>query len=392
MKTPLKLSTCAVSSLVLAAAAYSHPSHADDLPMAGIAVKGGGHNHGAVRADGHAPIGVMGEHLHKKGGWMLSYRYMRMNMEGNRIGTDEVSPEQIVTTVPNLNPVVTPTGMTVVPPFLRVVPTKMTMEMHMFGGMYAPTDNTTLMAMLPYIRKEMDHVTFQAPNPMMGIPPDNTNRIGGFTTKSEGIGDLKLSALHRLYDDAVNHVHLNLGISAPTGSVKKRDTILDPFGRTPDVRLPYSMQIGTGTWDLLPGITYHARQGDLSWGAQYMAEVRLESENSEGYAFGDKHTVTGWVAYQFAPWISTSFRAEYMTQGDIDGSDPEIGGPVQTANPEFYGGQRLNLLGGVNLVVPHGPLKGHRLAFEAGAPVFQDLNGPQMETDWTFTVGWQKGF
>jgi hypothetical protein len=392
MKSSLKLSTCAVSSILLAAAVYARPSHADDPHQGGFAVQGGGSHHGAIRADGHAPIGVMGDHPHKKGEWMLSYRFMRMNMEGNRIGTNEVSPEEIVTTVPNLNPVVTPTGMTVVPPFLRVVPTKMTMDMHMFGGMYAPTDNTTLMAMLPYIRKEMDHVTFQAPNPMMGIPADNTNRIGGFTTKSEGIGDLKLSAMHRLYDGSVNHVHLNLGISAPTGSIKKRDTILDPFGRTPDVRLPYSMQIGTGTWDLLPGITYNARVNDVSWGAQYMAEVRLESENSQGYAFGDKHTVTGWVAYEFASWISASFRAEYTTQSDIDGFDAQIGGPVQTANPDFYGGKRLDLLGGVNLVVPEGPLKGHRLAFEAGAPVYQDLNGPQMETDWIFTVGWQKAF
>ena len=175
----------------------------------------------------------------------------------------------------------------------------------------------------------MDHVTFQAPNPMMGIPPDNTNRIGGFTTKSEGVGDLKFSALHRLYDDPVNHIHLNLGISAPTCSVKKRDTLLDPFGRAPEVRLPHSMQIGTGTWDILRGITYHAREGDVSWGAQYIAEVRLESGNSEGYAFGDKHSVTGRIAYQFAPWISTSFRAEYMTQGDVDVTIPRLADPFR---------------------------------------------------------------
>ena len=43
------------------------------------------------RPDSHAPIGVMGEHVHSKGEWMASYRYMRMNMEPNRIGTDDVS-------------------------------------------------------------------------------------------------------------------------------------------------------------------------------------------------------------------------------------------------------------------------------------------------------------
>jgi hypothetical protein len=34
----------------------------------------------------------------------------------------------------------------------------------------------------------------------------------------------------------------------------------------------------------------------------------------------------------------------------------------------------------------------HRLALELGAPIYQDLNGPQMETDWMLTVGWQKAF
>ena len=31
----------------------------------------------------------------------------------------------------------------------------------------------------------------------------------------------------------------------------------------------------------------------------------------------------------------------------------------------------------------------NRLAFEGGAPVYQDLNGPQLETDWIMTFGWQ---
>ena len=378
---------------ITATLCMAHPIYAQDHHNhSGIPGQTTSHAHNHLRADGHAPVGVMGDHVHKQGDWMFSYRYMRMDMEGNRIGTDSVTPEEIVTTVPNQNPVTTPNGMAVVPPFLRVVPTKMTMDMHMFGAMYAPTDNITLMAMLPLIRKEMDHITFQAPNPMMGIPPNNTNRIGGFTTKTEGIGDFKLTALYRLYDDRVHHLHANIGISAPTGSIKERDTIFDPFGRTPNVRLPYAMQLGTGTWDLLPGITYSGRIGDLSWGAQYRAEIRLEDENDEGYAWGDKHMVTSWVAYQFAPWISASVRANYTYQDEIDGFDPQIGGPVQTAYPEFYGGERLELFGGVNLVGQTGWLRGHRLAIEAGAPVYQDLNGPQMETDWTVIVGWQKAF
>jgi hypothetical protein len=61
----------------------------------------GGMSMEMMRADSHAPLGVMGADTMMKGMWMLSYRYMRMEMDGNLIGEDSVSPEQIVTTVPN---------------------------------------------------------------------------------------------------------------------------------------------------------------------------------------------------------------------------------------------------------------------------------------------------
>lgn len=34
------------------------------------------------RADGHAPISIMGDHTHNKGEFMVSYRYMPMWMDG----------------------------------------------------------------------------------------------------------------------------------------------------------------------------------------------------------------------------------------------------------------------------------------------------------------------
>jgi len=46
---------------------------------------------------------------------------------------------------------------------------------------------------------------------------------------------------------------------------------------------------------------------------------------------------------------------------------------------------------GLNFVNQAGPkwLKGQRLAFEFGIPVYQDLDGPQLETDWIILFGWQ---
>lgn len=89
---------------------------------------------------------------------------------------------------------------------------------------------------------------------------------------------------------------------------------------------------------------------------------------------------------------STSARLAGRLAGRIDGDDDEIVAPVQTADPESYGGQRLDLLFGVNLAGQSGWLRGHRVGFETGLPVYQDLNGPQLETDWLLTIGWQLAF
>lgn len=335
-----------------------------------------------IRANAHAPIGVMGDHLHKKGELMLSYRFMRMEMDGNRIGTSGISPEAIVTTVPNRF-----FGRPMQPPTLRIVPTDMTMDMHMFGAMYAPSDRVTMMAMVPYISKSMNHLTFAG--------PAGTALRGQFRTKSEGLGDVKLSALvglmDRETDNAQHKMHLNVGLSLPTGSTTETDRILTPTGAQPVVRLPYSMQLGSGTVDFLPGITYTGNSGYFGWGAQARGVIRLGS-NGEGYSLGDEGAVTAWVSYQPQAAISFSGRVEARSLGKIDGIDSQIVGPVQTADPDNYGGETVTLFAGFNYVVQRGTLRGHRFALEAGMPVYQNLNGPQMETDWIVTAGWQYAF
>ena len=319
--------------------------------------------HSSSRADGHAPIGVMGDHLHKKGELMFSYRYSYMDMDGNRIGTNSVTPQEIVTTVPNEF-----FGTPGQPPTLRVVPTSMRMEMHMFGAMYAPTDNLTLMAMAMYGEREMDHTTFQGPT--------GTTVLGNFTTRSSGFGDTKVAGLIRLHDDGKHKIHLNAGISIPTGSINEEDQILTPTGATATVRLPYPMQLGSGTWDLEPGITYRGFSSDWGWGAQAKASIRL-GENSEDYALGDRYEATAWFSYLFSHSVSTSLRIKGTTQDRTDGRDTRIVGPVQTAQTDFQGGDRVDLLAGVNFLVTQGAFKGHRFALEAGR---SDLSRSQWST------------
>lgn len=356
---------------IISSAARADDNHAVSYSGDGIET--------SASASGHAPIGLMGDHMHNAGEFMLSYRYKRMDMGGNRIGTNDVSPETIATTIPNRF-----SGVAGQPPTLRVVPTEMTMDMHMFGGMYAPTDWLTLMAMAMWMEKDMDHITFQGG---MG-----TNVLGTFETRSRGWSDTKLSGLFKLYNEGGHDLHLNAGISIPTGSIKETDDVLAPSGMTPTLRLPYAMQLGTGTYDLHSGLTYNGYDGKWSWGAQYSNEIRLEDENDQGYSWGDKHALSAWGAYEWQQWISTSLRLSAWTQDEIEGIDPQIVAPVQTADPDNYGGETVEAAFGVNLIGTKGALTDHRLAFELSVPLYQDLNGPQMERDWTATIGWQKAF
>ncbi|NVE94480.1 transporter family protein [Altererythrobacter lutimaris] len=325
-----------------------------------------------VDALDHAPIGVMGDHRHGEGEWMISYRLMHMDMGGVQIGNDDVDPDTVATTIPNRF-----AGMPMQPPTLRIVPTEMRMDMHMAGVMYGLSDSVTLMVMANYVTKEMDHITYQGG---MG-----TTLLGNFQTSPAGFGDTKFSALIGLSDD----VHFNAGISSPTGSISKTDDILTPMGGTPTVRLPYPMQLGSGTWDLEPGLTYRRQTKDWGWGAQIKGVIRL-GDNDAGYAHGDKAMATAWLAHSITQGVAFSGRLQAETKGSIDGIDPQIIGPVQTANPEFHGGESLTAFAGLNFVAAHGPLATWRLGVELGVPVVQDLNGPQMPTDWTFTIGLQK--
>ncbi|MBT3604978.1 MAG: transporter [Candidatus Latescibacteria bacterium] len=308
------------------------------------------HEWQASRPDAHAPIGVMGDHVHKKGEWMFSYRYMYMSMEGNRDGTSAVSETDALAS-------------------FMVTPLNMSMEMHMAGAMFAPSDRVTLMAMLPYVITDMDHRT------RMGVE---------FTTETKGLGDAKLSALVSVFQEEGRRLHLNLGMNFPTGSIEETgDT---PAGA--NQQLPYPMQLGSGTFDLRLGVT-GAGQGEAwSYGVQANVLVRLDN-NERDYSLGNRVDGSMWVAFLLGDVFSLSGRVQGATWGNLEGADTVLNPlVVPTADPNRRGGKRLDGWVGFNMLVPGG----HRLALEAGLPVYQSLDGPQLETDFLFTLGWQYSF
>ena len=311
---------------------------------------------GNYSASAHAPLGVMGDHLHKKGEFMVSYRYMRMEMDGNRIGTRRVSAREIV-------------GTMMQPGQFMVAPTSMPMDMHMVGGMYGLSDNITLMGMTSFISNSMDHLIRNGRE---------------FSTESSGLGDTSISAMVKLFDHGKHKAHWQIGVSLPTGSTTERDD-------TPAMQnafLPYPMQLGSGTYDLLPGLTYLGHADTLSWGAQLKAVIRT-GDNDEGYTLGDQINATSWIAKDLSNNLSVSLRLNYLDKDAIDGANPALNPRmVQTADTALHAGERLDLSLGLNYLFDNG----HRLALEYGEAISQDLVGPQLEVDSVLTLGWQKAF
>lgn len=308
----------------------------------------------------HAPIGVMGDHTHEKGEVMLSYRYMRMGMKGLRDNAERISRSRVLTE-------------------FAVTPTRMEMEMHMLGAMYAPVDGLTLMLMVPLVSMGMDHLTG------MGVT---------FSTKSKGLGDIRVAGLVDLWESGHHKIHANVGLSLPSGSISENDST--PAMGGAKVRLPYPMQIGSGSVDFLPGLTYNGHEEALSWGAQVRGEVRL-NENHADYRLGNEYAMTGWGSYTLTDWVSLSLRAEWQQQLNHRGQDPSLAGAsaaaiVPTVDKGRRAFMRLDVLAGVNFIVPSGAADGIRIALEAGLPAYQRLDGPGLETDWIVTAGIQYAF
>jgi hypothetical protein len=299
------------------------------------------------------PVNVLGSHTHLKGEIMVGYTYMYMDMGHNQEGTQDVSDGEVLLRYP-------------------VAHTHMTMQMHMIDLMYAPSDTVTLMAMIPFKQMTMEHLTRTGERP---------------TAHSSGLGDVTFMGLVNLLGNpramTGQRLVLNAGFSAPTGSI---DQSMD--GKP----LEYSMQLGSGTWDVLPGLTYLGMSEDWNWGAQAIGVIRLDS-NANDYRLGDGYRLSAWTQYKVFNWFGPSARLDWHAWGNIAGADPQLN---PSRNPAFDAdkqwGERLDFLLGLNFYVPKGLFKGNRFAVEGGVPLWQNIAGPNMAVDWIISAGWSYSF
>jgi len=192
--------------------------------------------------------------------------------------------------------------------------------------------------------------------------------------------------MYSLKESEEEQLHVNLGLRLPTGSRDEKDRL--PGGGGVNQKVPYPMQLGSGTFDLVPGLTWFRALETVSMGAQVSQTIRL-GRNSEGYSLGDRTELTGWVARRLRDDLSGSVRVALHHTGKISGDDDKLSADFDPSqDPSAQGGDRLDLFFGLNYTRPGG----HRFAAEIGGPIYQNLNGPQLETDVMYVVGWQFSF
>jgi hypothetical protein len=215
-------------------------------------------------------------------------------------------------------------------------------------------------------------------------------------------------ALFKLFDNGIHHLHTTAGFSAPTGDVNielRRNHAIDGGF------IDYGMQLGSGTWDFKPSVTYTGHINDFSWGAQVNGTVRMESRNKSGYALGDLFQTTVWGSYNLTNWLTASVSGVYTLQGAIKGqfmgSNGQFFNPInpdgtQTQSsilkfgpqdyPNNYGGRYWDVGFGLSATVPSGDFAGNRVAVEWLQPVYTNVNGYQLDRDGTLSATWGVGF
>jgi hypothetical protein len=321
------------------------------------------------RPDGHAPLGIMTDHVHGKGQWTIDYTYMNTTMKGNLMGTKSVDDNTIFKT-------------------FAMAPDKMTMEMHMFMLMYSITDNLTVMGVMNYISNNMvmsmDSFALNSMRDMPGMVGSTVNNASMNTTTS-GMGDAKLYALYKIMDINRQRLIIGAGLSIPTGSITERGSTLIGVNQI----LPYCMQLGSGTYDFMPSINYIGQSQYWSYGGVLNATIRTNT-NTEGYSLGNQYSATAWLAYKFCHLMSASMRIEGVNTSGINGYDPNIerlSPNDPSSNTSDYGGKAVNAYIGLNFYKDKCSFKGLRLELEYGIPVYQNLNGTQMSLQRTFLAG-----
>ena len=302
------------------------------------------------RVDSHAPISVMGDHNHKIGEIMASYRYMSMDMKDTIEGDKDISSDSIIT---NKN--------------FMMAPASMQMQAHMIGLMYGLTSKSTVMIMGAYKLNSME----------------SKNSMGmKMSMDTSGISDPAISVINTIKKTSNSSWVGQVGLTLPVGSINETNN---------SMRVPYPMQMGSGTWDIIVGTTGFYFFETLSFGGALNTKLRT-GKNKYNYRLGNTLSMSAWIAKNVTHAWSISSKLMRYSNDDISGGDSSLNLMSSPTTSSNIGNVLYTLSVGTQVKFKSFFDLGARLGFDFILPIYQHSDGIQMKHSQRFVVGYQQNF
>ncbi len=336
------------------------------------------------KCGGNMPMNIPGGGIPETHEWRIKFSPMFMRMDGLRDGTHGVNPDSLLGMPVMMGQ---PTGK------FMATPTDMDMAMLNITAGYSLSDKWFAGIMLMWKRNEMDMLF----NSMMRSMTGKT----GFTMTTDGPGDTMLMAKYRLFADdpliPTQQASLFFGLSLPSGSINQKNS-RHPLDLRKNEQAPYGMQLGSGTFDPTLGLLYQGSSSPLWWGANAAYTARLYN-NKRHYRTGNEVRLDLYGMYQlrYNLLVQAQLNGHYQDRihGEMDEARSGESGHVVQGDPNSPYMTPLwdpNNYGGTQLFATLGfqwqPAPLHIIDLNVGVPLYRDLNGPQLETDYRVMLTW----
>lgn len=292
------------------------------------------------------------------GQWQFQYQLRHAEFEGYMDGDADLSTDEVLWSGPSE---------TRTQDNYPIVPTLITQNVHLFSLTRSLTSDWSISINAPFIRQETDHISI--------VPGYDT-----FLIKTDGLGDVVVKGNYQITSTADSAWVMSTGISLPTGSIDEVGDTPRDHGNQP---LPYTMQLGSGTFDIPIELGYHS-DGDHHFMVAMSAMVRT-GRNDRGYRLGHNASVNAryyWYENDTIQWftgLGASYRQAIRGRDQrllVDGPFPF---PASITDPANYGGKKV----AANVGIVWKPIPNLHLAVDFNKPLYQYLNGPQPQEVWS---------
>ena len=306
------------------------------------------------RRDGVLPMGLPHGGLVDVGQFGLEWRSSSTTWEGMRDGREDLSSQDLFDAGYSL------------------AGTKLTENRLELDFLYGLAPQWILFATVPLIDRELTY-----------------DLAGGGSARStsSGLGDIILGGRYAAHADEQHLLQYTLALGLPTGDYNQRGS----YAGNTDAVLPYPLQLGTGTVDLYPGLTYlHARKR-WTLGVRSEARIRL-GRNSDQWAVSDSFRADIWASRTLTDALTGDVRLQANWWGDFHGDAPDLDkdrSPLENASRQ--GGSLVQVVFGLAADFSDSYAGRNRLGIEVGLPIDERLDGPGLSRQISLLLSWRLG-